>query len=102
METTHAWLGMGEMASGALLMFMIRQASYAYGMHGLSLLVIASDVDRFRALVILNGIAYLLAGPSFFWIDYSAGMPWWWTVADAFGCGLTGLAILLLSRNLNR
>ncbi|MGQ0763379.1 MAG: hypothetical protein ACT4OT_15390 [Acidobacteriota bacterium] len=97
MEVSHAWLGMGEMASGPLLMFMIRQASYTYGMHGVSLWVLASDVVRFRALVILNGVAYLLAGPIFFWIDYTTGMPWWWTVADSLGCGLAGVAILVLS-----
>jgi hypothetical protein len=97
MEATHAWLGMGEMASGPLVMFMIRQASFTYGMHGVSLWVLASDVVRFRALVILNGIAYLLAGPIFFLIDWTAGMPWWWTVADALGCGLAGVAILALS-----
>ena len=102
MEVSHAWLGMGEMASGPLLMFMIRQASYTYGMHGVSLWVIASDVVRFRALVILNGIAYLLAGPIFFWIDYTTGMPWWWTVADALGCGLNGVAILALTRSVPR
>jgi hypothetical protein len=96
MEVTHAWLGMGEMSSGPLVMFMIRQASFTYGMHGVSLWVLASDVVRFRALVILNGIAYLLAGPIFFLIDWTAGMPWWWTVADALGCGFTGAAILLL------
>jgi hypothetical protein len=97
MEATHAWLGMGEMASGPLVMFMIRKASFTYGMHGVSLWVLASDVVRFRALVILNGIAYLLAGPIFFLIDWTAGMPWWWTVADALGCGLAGVAILALS-----
>ena len=98
MEVSHAWLGMGEMAVSPLLMFMIRQASYTYGMHGVSLWVIASDVVRFRALVILNGIAYLLAGPIFFWIDYTTGMPWWWTAADSLGCGSMGAAILLLTR----
>jgi hypothetical protein len=66
-------------------------------MHGVSLLVLASDVTRFRALVILNGIAYLLAGPIFFLIDWSAGMPWWWTAVDALGCGGAGVAILALS-----
>lgn len=101
MEVSHAWLGMGQMASGPLLMFMIRQASFTYGMHGVSLWVLASDVVRFRALVILNGVAYLLAGPIFFWIDYTTGMPWWWTVADSLGCGLNGAAILLLVRLLS-
>ena len=102
MEVSHTWLGMGEIASGPLLMFMIRQASYTYGMHGVSLWILASDVVRFRALVILNGVAYLLAGPIFFWIDYTTGMPWWWTVADSLGCGLNGVAILLLSSGLKR
>jgi hypothetical protein len=62
MEISHAWLGMGEMPEGAVLMFLIRQASYTYGMHGVSLWVLASDVTRFRKLIILNGIgATLLA-----------------------------------------
>ena len=100
MEVSHAWLGMGLMPEGPLIMFMIRQASYTYGMHGVSLWVLASDVVRFRKLVILNGIAYLLAGPIFFWIDYTTGMPWWWTLVDSAGCGFNGLAILLLARML--
>jgi len=97
MEISHAWLGMGEMSDGPLLMFMIRQASYTYGMHGVSLWVLATDVTRFRKLIILNGIAYLLAGPVFFWIDYTTGMPWWWTVIDSLGCASFGVAMLGLS-----
>jgi hypothetical protein len=97
MEISHAWLGMGEMPDGPVLMFLIRQASYTYGMHGVSLWVLASDVTRFRKLVILNGIAYLLAGPIFFWIDYSTGMPWYWTLIDSAGCGSFGIAILGLN-----
>ena len=97
MEVSHTWLGMGEMVSGPLIMFMIRQASFTYGMHGISLWVLASDVVRFRTLVILNGIAYLLAGPVFFLIDYLSGMPWWWTLFDSLGCGSAGVVLLLLS-----
>ncbi len=97
METTHLWLNMGQMPDGAVLMFMIRQASYAYGMHGISLWVLASDVERFRPLVIFNGISYLLAGPVFFLIDYSTGMPMWWTVGDAAACLFFGAALLWLS-----
>src|SRR6185436_9405096 len=86
MEFAHAWLGLGAMPDGSIIMFMIRQASYCYGMHGISLWILASDVDRFRKLVILNGIAYLLAGPIFFFIDYTTGMPWYWTAIDSLGC----------------
>jgi hypothetical protein len=97
MEISHRWLGMGEMVGGGLIMFMIRQASYTYGMHGISLVVIASDVDRFRKLVILNGIAYLVAGPLYFWIDYSTGMPWFWTLIDSLGSAFFGAALLGLT-----
>lgn len=97
METAHLWLDMGQMPDGPVVLFMIRQASYAYGMHGISLWVLASDVERFRPLIILNGISFLLAGPVFFLIDYSAGMPMWWTVGDSVACLFFGIALLWLS-----
>ena len=96
MEISHSWLGLGVMPGGPLTMFMIRQASYSYGMHGISLWVLSMNVNRFRPLVKLNGIAYLLAGPVFFAIDYSSGMPMWWTIGDSLGCGLMGAALLIL------
>lgn len=98
MEISHAWLGLGVMPEGSVLMFLIRQASYAYGMHGISLWLLASDVKRFRPLTLLNGVSFLLAGPIFFIIDYTAGMPTWWTMGDGPSCGLVGLAMLWLSR----
>jgi hypothetical protein len=97
MEVSHAWLGLGPMPEGAILMFLIRQASYSYGMHGVSLWILASDVKRFRKLVIFNGIAHLLAAPVFFLIDYTYGMPFFWTVMDTVGCGLLGAALLWLN-----
>lgn len=98
MEASHAWLGLGEMPTGPVLMFMIRQASYVYGMHGISLCVLASDVERFRPLIVFNGISFLLAGPVFFIIDYTAGMPLWWTLFDSVGCAFFGASLLLLNR----
>jgi hypothetical protein len=98
MDVSHAWLGLGEMPGGPIIMFMIRQASYAYGMHGISLWILATDVDRFRPLVIFNGISFLLAAPVFFLIDHTSGMPLWWTIGDTLGCAFFGAALLWLSR----
>ena len=98
MEIAHTWLGLGEMPNGAIIMFMIRQASYTYGMHGVSLWVIASNVERFRLLIIFNAISFLIAAPVFFLIDQTSGMPLWWTLGDTFGCGSFGAALLWLSR----
>ena len=98
MEVSHVWLGLGMMPGGPVIMFMIRQASYTYGMHGVSLWVIASDVVRFRTLVLLNGIAYLLAAPVFFLIDFTSGMPWFWTIGDTVGSAFVGAALLWLNQ----
>ena len=102
MEVSHEWLGLGEMPGGAVIMFMIRQASYSYGMHGISLWILASDVDRFRPLLILNGISFLLAALVFFLIDYTSGMPLWWTVSDTSGCAFFGAALLWLNLGAKR
>lgn len=99
METSHAWLGMGEMPDGPLVMFMIRQASYVYGAHGVSLWVIASDVVRLRPLVVFNGFSFLIAAPVFFLIDRINGMPLWWAVMDPISCGFFGALLLLLIRS---
>jgi hypothetical protein len=102
MEISHAWLGLGEMPHGPVLMFLIRQASYTYGMHGISLWVLALDVNRFRPLIIVNGIAYLLAAPVFWTIDYTTGMPLWWAIGDSLGCGFLGAALLWSSLSHSR
>jgi len=98
MEAAHLALGLGRMPEGSVLMFMIRQASYAYGMHGVGLWILASDVKRFRPLVLLNGFSFALAGPLFLIIDYTTGMPWWWTAGDGLFVGLFGVVVLWLSR----
>lgn len=97
MEMSHEWLGIGPMPTGPVLIFLARQASYVYGMHGISLWILAKDVVRFRPLVILNGISFLLAAPVFAAIDYTANMPWWWTIADPLGCGFFGAILLWCS-----
>jgi len=97
MEIAHTWLGMGEMPTGPLIMFMIRQASYTYAMHGISLWLIASNPKRFRLLVMFTGFSYLIAGPVFFFIDRASGMPLWWTLGDTFSCACLGAALLWLN-----
>ena len=74
MEMGHRWLGMGEVPQGAVVDFMIRQASFSYGLHGIAMWFIAADVVRYRPLVILTGFGYLAAGRAFFPIAASAGV----------------------------
>jgi hypothetical protein len=96
MEAGHAALGMGEMPPGPLLDYMIRQASYVYGASGVLLLIMSLDVVRFRPLIQFTGISFLLAAPIFAVIDHTAGMPWFWTLADGMGCAAFGGGVLWL------
>jgi hypothetical protein len=98
MESSHAWLGLGEMPRGAVLMYMIRQASYVYGMHGILLWILASDVVRYQSLIRFTAFSFLLAAPVFLVIDHTAGMPLYWTLLDAAGCGFFGAILLWLDR----
>ena len=98
MEVSHAWLGLGEMPIGTIIMFLSRRASYVYGVHGISLWIIASNVARFRPLVRLNGVAFLVAAPVYFIIDITSGTPYFWTVFDILGCAFFGGALLWLDR----
>ena len=102
MEATHVWLGLGEMVAGPITMFMIRQASYTYGMHGISLCVLASDVVRYRPLIVLNGVSFLLAAVVFFVIDVTAGLPLWWALADSVAVGAFGAVVMWLCRSLQK
>ncbi len=96
------WLGLGEMVAGPITMFMIREASYTYGMHGISLCILASDVDRYRLLILFNGVSFVIAAVVFFVIDVTAGLPLWWTVCDSVGVGVFGAVVLWLCRSFEK
>lgn len=97
----HAWLGFGAMPDDAFLRYVIRGASFAQGAVGIWLWAIATDVVKFRLLVIVTGIIYFVAGPAFLVIDATVGLPGWWCAMDSVSCLVVGgivLALCWLSR----
>ena len=75
MEARHAALGMGDMPQRPVFDSVMRQVSFTYRLHGIAMWFIASDVQRYRPLVVLTAPGYLLAGPVFIAIDMHNGMP---------------------------
>jgi hypothetical protein len=96
MQAAHAWLGAGEMPPGPVFDSVMRQVSFTYGAHGAALWVIASDVDRYRPLVVLTAVGYLVAAPVFLAIDLANGMPRLWTAANGGSCLVLGALLTLL------
>jgi hypothetical protein len=96
MAAAHTWLGLGDMPDGPVFSFVIRQASFIYGIHGVLLWIVVSDVARYLPIVIYTGIGYVVAGPVFFLIDWMSGTPWLWTIFDSVSCFALGMVILEL------
>jgi hypothetical protein len=103
MAANHAWLGFGDLPEGPVFESVMRQTSISYGLHGVALWLIATDVVRYRPLVVLTAIGYLLAGPAFLAIDLILGMPWFWIAGNSGSCLLIGtlLASLLAAERQN-
>ena len=98
MAATHRWLGMGELSAFPLLDYMIRSVSLLYGLHGVLLLLLATDVTRFRPLIIYTAASYLLAGIAFTAIDFGNSMPWWWSFSEVGSVFWLGLVLFWLLR----
>jgi hypothetical protein len=96
MAAMYAWLGLGEMPRAPVFDSLMRQVSFTYGLHGIALLFIASDVARYRPLVILSAVSYLLTAPVFIAIDVANGMPWYWIVNNGGACLLIGVILVAL------
>lgn len=93
MGAMHARLGAAEMPTGPVFDSVMRQVSFTYGLHGIAAWIIASDVVRYRPLVVFTGVGYLLAAPVFVWIDLAAGMPGFWVAGNGGSCLLVGLIV---------
>ncbi|HKA56315.1 MAG TPA: hypothetical protein VKJ47_21910 [Candidatus Binatia bacterium] len=93
MEAIRAGMGLPDLPPGPVFDSVMRQVSFTYGLHGVALWFIAADVGRYRPLVILTAVGYLLAGPVFFVVDLTNGMPWSWMVGNGGSCLLIGVLL---------
>jgi len=96
MARTHAWLGLGEYPDVPLTDYLTRSLSAMYAIHAGMLLVVATDVRRYRAIVVYFGWLLIGCGVLFVGIDLHAGMPHWWTWAEGPPVFVSGIAVLYL------
>jgi hypothetical protein len=104
MAEGQTMLGFPEMPTGPVFDSVMRQVSFSYGLHGIGMWFIGSDVVRYRPLVILSAIGYLLAAPVFFVIDLGNNMPWSWIAGMSGSCLLVGIVLtgLLLAERASK
>ena len=99
MAEVHAWLGLGSFPDQPITDYMARSLSLMYGFHGVLLLVISTDVRRYRKL--LGWVAALSVGLglALLAVDLHAGMPASWTWSEGPPVFLTGFVMLYLRRS---
>jgi hypothetical protein len=98
MHDIHRWLGMGELASDAITEYLTRSLSALYGFHGGLLLVLSTNVRRFRRVVWYVAAMTAVLGACLLGIDLYAGMPTWWILGEGPLLIVFGVVLLWLLR----
>ncbi|HEV7403617.1 MAG TPA: hypothetical protein VGO11_11845 [Chthoniobacteraceae bacterium] len=96
-EEWHAWLGLGAMPHDPVLCYVLRGGAYVQGGIGVLIWIMATDVARYRPLIVATAVIYLIGGPAFYFIESIAGMPRFWCLFDGVSCAVVGAVLLALS-----
>jgi hypothetical protein len=98
MAEMHQRLGLGTLARDRLTEYLTRSASACYAMHGAVLLVLATDVRRYRRFIDWMYVIHFLFALTMLGIDLFAGMPGWWTVAEVGTIGAVAVTIFTVNQ----
>lgn len=91
----HEAVGLGAFPQGRIVGYLARSTSLLYGIHGATLLVLANDVVRYRALIRWYGRVIAVAGALLIGVDIAETMPVWWTVFE--GTAVVGIGVMILT-----
>lgn len=92
-------LGFDPFPNSPLTFYLARNLSLLYGFVGAALLVIASDLERYRPLVRYAALGTILFASFQFIVDSMAGMPSWWTWGESLSTLVGGIILFYLQRN---
>lgn len=98
MDAVHRdWLGLGDLPDAAITRYMARSLSLVYGLHGVVVLGVVLNWERYRPAVPFLATLHVAFGLAMLATDLAAGLPWWWSAAE--GPGLMGYGLLVLTMN---
>lgn len=99
MSAIHEAIGLGELPRAPVVVYLARSIAALYGFHGVLLLIISTDVVRYRLLVWYVAIMNALFGLIVTLIDLQAGMPPLWTFLEGPPICVYGILIAVLNRS---
>lgn len=96
MASTHQWLGLGEFPNSPITIYLARSTSLLYGVHGLLMFYTGWSIETHWRWVTIFGWLHVLMGSSMVMIDWTSGMPAYWTAIEGPPVAILGVVILLL------
>ena len=98
MASTHERLGLGTFPRSAVIDYLARSIAGLYGFHGVLVLLVSTDVVRYRPIVWFIAIMNVVFGLMIIAIDLHAGLPAYWTALEGPPIIAFGVVIALLNR----
>jgi hypothetical protein len=96
------WLGLGELPDAVITRYMARSLALVYAMHGVMVLFVTCDWERYRPFVPLLGCLNVALGWGLLAVDLDAGVPWWWAASEGPSLAAFGIVLLILYRRASR
>jgi hypothetical protein len=97
MASIHRAIGLGEFPRAPVVDYLARSIAALYGFHGVLLLIVSTDVVRYRSLVWYVAILNVVFGLMLVVIDLNAGMPLLWTLFEGPSIVVYGILVALLN-----
>lgn len=97
-ELGHQWTGMGEFPRSPIAFYLARSASALYALHGIMIVFMSFEVERFLPLIRFLSKLAIIHGLVVVAVDWTSEMPFWWVLAEGPIFALTGAWILAVSR----
>lgn len=99
---SHGHLGIGDFPSETIAHYLARSSSLMYAVHGVLLIFVSLDVDRYLPIILLLAWMAIVQGMLLIVIDFVTGMPWWWTCGEGPLLWSWGIVTLILTRTSRR
>jgi hypothetical protein len=99
MAAVHRAIGLGELPRAPVVDYLARSVAAFYGFHGVLLLLVSTDVVRYRPLVWYVAVLNVVFGVILLVIDLHAGMPLVWTLFEGPSIIVFGVIVGLLNRS---
>lgn len=99
MASTHERLGLGVFPRSAVIDYLARSIAALYGFHGVLVLLVSTDVARYRPIVWFIAIMNIVFGVMIIAIDLHAGLPAYWTALEGPPIIAFGIVIAVLNRS---